>query len=480
MDSDLTDLTAGQLAAAIAAGTCSAREAVQAFLDRIDAVDRCGPALNAMLEINPAAMEIAGHRDESSARGDERSPLHGVPVVLKANIDTGDAMATSAGSLALANHRPARDAPLVARLRAAGAVLLGKTNLSEWANFRSTKSISGWSSLGGQTRNPHGLDRSPSGSSSGSAVAVAARLAPLSVGTETDGSIVWPAGACGVVGIKPTVGTIDRDGIVPIAASTDTAGPFANNVADAALLLDALCRRSTTTASRSGLRGVRVGVLRHGAKSHAGVAAALADAVNALSDLGADVVDGLFLDVPDAVYDAEYQLLLHEFKDGLNRYLAGRDTGFRDLASLIAHNEAHADVVMPLFGQEHFEAAEATDGLDCPAYKAAVADSVDAMRQAVDGLFRTHELRALVAATNGPAWKIGESERGHISSSSIAAVSGYPSVAVPWALVDSLPVAVSFVGLPHSEVNLVGLAMAFEDARGVFPPPSMEQTPERA
>ena len=469
MESDLTDLTASQLAAAIAAGASSAQEALRSFLDRIDAVD---PALNAILEVNPAASEIARECDESMARAEPCGPLHGVPVVLKANIDTGDEMATSAGSRALADHRPLRDAPLVARLRAAGAVVLGKANLSEWANFRSTRSISGWSSLGGQTRNPYSLDRSPSGSSSGSAVAVAVRLAPLAVGTETDGSIVSPAGVCGVVGIKPTVGTIDREGIVPIASSTDTAGPFATNVADAALLLDVLGGTSTMNASRPGLRGVRIGVLRHGAKSHAGVAAALGEAVTALSGLGADIVDGLFLDLPEAVYDAEYQLLLHEFKDGLNRYLASRATGFRDLAGLIAYNEAHADVVMPLFGQEHFEAAQATEGLDCPAYQAAVADSVDAMRRAVDRMFRTHELRALIAATNGPAWKIGESERGHISSSSIAAVSGYPSIAVPWALVDGLPVAVSFIGLAHSETDLVDMAMAFEEARGVFPPPA--------
>ena len=376
MESDLTELTASELAAAIATGACSAQEAVQSFLDRIDAID---PALNAILEVNPAAWEIAAKCDESTARAVACGPLHGVPVVLKANIDTGDAMATSAGSLALANHRAERDAPLVARLRAAGAVVLGKANLSEWANFRSTKSISGWSSLGGQTRNPYGLDRSPSGSSSGSAVAVAARLAPLAVGTETDGSIVSPAGVCGVVGIKPTVGTIDREGIVPIAASTDTAGPFANNVADAALLLDAM--GGTSTANRSGFRDARVGVLRYGAKSHPGVAAALGEAVNVLSDLGADVVDGLFLDLPEAIYDAEYQLLLHEFKDGLNRYLASHDTGFRDLASLIAYNQTHAETVMPSFGQEHFEAARATQGLDCPAYVTAAADSVGAMRK---------------------------------------------------------------------------------------------------
>lgn len=465
MESDLTKLTAVQIAAAIACGEYSAREVAGSFLDRIGTVD---PTLNAILEVNPAAMEIARQRDDSAAGSGERGPLHGVPVVLKANIDTGDDMATSAGSLALANHRAVADAPLVARLRASGAVLLGKTNLSEWANFRSTRSISGWSSLGGQTRNPHRLDRSPSGSSSGSAVAVAARLAPLSVGTETDGSIVSPAGACGVVGIKPTVGTVDRAGIVPIAASTDTAGPFANNVADAALLLDALGGPSTTTANPPRLKGARIGVLRHGAKSHVGVAAALGTAVDALSNLGADVVDGLYIHVPDATYDAEYQLLLHEFKDGLNRYLASHDTGFGDLASLIAYNEARADVVMPLFGQEHFEAAQATKGLDCPAYKAAVADSVDVMRQAVDRMFRTHDLQALLAATNGPAWKIGESERGHISSSSIAAVSGYPNIALPWDLVEGLPVSVSFIGLPHSEPDLVCMAMACEEARGAF------------
>ena len=468
MESDLTRLTVRQLTAAIASGACSAREATRAFLDRIDAVD---PLVNAILEVNPAASEIARRRDESLARGERRDPLHGVPIVLKANIDTGDDMATSAGSLALANHRPALDAPLVTRLRAAGAVLLGKTNLSEWANCRSTGSISGWSSLGGQTRNPYSLDRSPSGSSSGSAVAVAARLAPLAVGTETDGSIVSPAGACGVVGIKPTVGAVDGEGIIPIAASTDTAGPFADNVRDAALLFDALSGSSTATENSPGLRGVRVGVLREGAKAHAGVEAVLAHAVDTLADLGADVVDELFIDLPDGFYDAEYQLLSHEFKDGLNRYLASHDTGFHDLASLIAYNEAHAEVVMPLFGQEHFEAAQATEGIHCPAYAAALADSVGAMRQAVDRMFRAHDLRALIAATNGPAWKIGESERGHVSSSTIAAVAGYPSIAVPAALVDDLPVAVSFIGLPQSEADVFGIAMAFEEARGAFPSP---------
>ncbi len=470
MESDLTKLTAVQIAAAVAARECSAREVAGSFVDRIGTVD---PTLNAILEVNPAVSEIARQCDESMARSGARGPLHGIPVVLKANIDTGDAMATSAGSLALADHRAAADAPLVARLRAAGAVLLGKTNLSEWANFRSTNSISGWSSLGGQTRNPHGFDRSPSGSSSGSAVAAAARLAPLAVGTETDGSIVSPAGACGVVGIKPTAGTIDREGIVPIAASTDTAGPFANSIRDAALLLDALGGTWTAAASSPGLKAVRLGVLRHGAESHAGVAAALGEAVDVLSNLGAAVVDGLFVDAGDDVYDAEYQLLLHEFKDGLNRYLASHDTGFADLASLIAYNESHAETVMPLFGQEHFEAAEATEGLHCPAYNTAVAGSVDAMRQALDRVFRTHDLRALIAATNGPAWKIGESERGHISSSSIAAVSGYPSIAMPWAMVDGLPVAVSFIGLPGKEADLVGMAMALEEVRGAFPLPGL-------
>ena len=483
LPADLTDGSVAELRQAIVARRCSVREVATAFIDRIEALDRDGPAVNAILELNPAALDIADARDARLNKDDGGAALYGIPVVLKANIDTADEMATSAGSLALARHRALQDAPLVAKLRAAGAVVLGKTNLSEWANFRSTASISGWSSLGGQTRNPHAPDRSPSGSSSGSAVAVAARLAPLAVGTETDGSIVSPAGANGVVGIKPTVGLIERAGIVPIAASTDTAGPFANSVRDAAGLLDAMTRPSRNEIGVAGLEGlegptrslggVRIGVVRDypGAGSHAGVEAAFDSVVHTLSRLGAQIVDPVCLGVPQGFGDAEFQLLLHEFKDGINRYLATHDTGFADLADLIAFNETHADAVMPLFGQEIFEASEATEGLDSQAYRTAVAGSVSAMRETVEGAFRTHRLNAFVAPANGPAWRIGEPETSLVGSSSIAAVAGYPSVAVPAALVDELPVAVAFVGRPFTEKLLVGIAASYEAQRGAFPAP---------
>ena len=477
---DLTGCSVADLRQAIMARRCSVREVVTAFMNRIESLDR---SLNAMLELNPAALDVAKRLDAKPATGDEHGTLHGIPVVLKANIDTADLMATSAGSIALAQHRARRDAPLVARLRASGAVVLGKTNLSEWANFRSSSSVSGWSSLGGQTRNPYALDRSPSGSSSGSAVAVAVRLAPLAVGTETDGSIVSPAGVNGVVGVKPTVGRVSRQGIVPIAASTDTAGPFASSVRDAAALLEVLAGPDGAGFDRvecdDRLHGLRIGMMRDygGAGTHAGVDVAFDGVAEALAGLGAEMVDPVHLGIESGFGDAEFQLLLHEFKDGLNRYLSNHDTGFAELADLIAYNEANAAAVMPLFGQELFEAAQATEGLDSPVYAAAVAGSVTAMRETVDRAFRTHGLSALIAPANGPAWEIGEPEKSQISSSSIAAVAGYPSVAVPCALVDDMPVAVAFIGRPGDDRLLLRVAALFEDDRGGFPRP-LDNRPE--
>jgi len=477
LPADLTALSAARLARAIAERHCSAREAASAFLARIDAIDR---RLNAILEINPDALTIAHSLDESLARGGTTGPLHGVPVVLKANIDTADATATSAGSIAMADHRAAQDAPLVAHLREAGAVVLGKANLSEWANFRSASSTSGWSSLGGQTRNPYALDRSPSGSSSGSAVAVAARLAPLAVGTETDGSIVCPAGFNGVVGIKPTVGAIDSRGIVPIAASTDVAGPFARSVNDAALLLDTMAHPGDRVAGETrdeSLDGIGLGVLRdyQGAGAHPGVDAVLADVVYTLSQSRVRVVDPVRLGIPEEFADAELQLLLHEFKDGLNRYLASHRAGIADLAALIRYNEVHADTAMPLFGQDLFEAAEATRGLNSPKYRDAVRDSVTRMRSTVQEAFERHGLDVLFAPANGPAGRIGEAETSGIASSSVAAVSGYPSVVVPGAVVDGMPVGVAFIGRPHSERLLMAVASRYEEARGPFPPPGCSE-----
>ena len=476
--SDITELGAVRLARAIHDGTCSAVEAVNAHLDRIRAFDRDGPRLNAVLETNPQALDIAAELDARHARSGPVGTLHGVPVLVKANVDTADPMATSAGSRALAGHGAARDAPMVTRLRTAGAVLIGTTNLSEWANFRSARSIDGWSSLGGQTRNPYRLDHSPSGSSSGSAVAAAARLAPFAVGTETDGSIVSPASVSGVVGIKPTSGVVDTGGIIPIAASLDTAGPLARSVRDAGALLAAMARPAAPLvpgpALDNGSRplvGTRIGVLRgFGALDWP---AELEAAIAALAKLGADIVDPVAIAIDDGWQDAERRLLLHEFNAGLNRYLCQHQTGIADLAELIAYNNAHAAEVMPTFGQDLLEAA-ATGTLDRGAYIAARNSSIGAMRRGLARAFATHELRILLVPAGGPAHRIDRPTRPASSSSSIAALSGYPSIALPWTLIDGLPVGFALVGKPFTEPALLATADACEAVRGPFPAPTYE------
>ena len=477
--SEITELGAVQLAQAIQDGACSAVEATTAYLDRIRAFDRDGPTLNAVLETNPGAPDIAAELDARHGRADSVGTLHGVPVLVKANVDTADPVATSAGSRALARHRAARDAPVLGRLRAAGAVLIGTTNLSEWANFRSTRSIDGWSSLGGQTRNPYRLDHSPSGSSSGSAVAAAARLAPLAVGTETDGSIVSPASANGVVGVKPTLGVVDTRGIIPIAASLDTAGPLARSVRDAGALLTAM---ATPTAplvpgpaldNRSRpLVGIRIGVLRgFGAVDWP---VELETAMAVLWELGADVVDPVTVGVDEGWQDAERQLLLHEFNAALNRYLGLHETGIADLAELIAYNNAHASEVMPTFGQDLLEGA-AAGTLDRRAYIAVRDSSIGAMRRGLANAFATHALNILLVPGDGPAPRIARPTRPAVSSSSIAALSGYPSLALPWTLIDGLPMGFALLGKPFTEPMLLATAAACETARGSFPSPTFER-----
>jgi amidase len=427
-------------------------------------------------------------------------------------------MATSAGSLALAQHRAPEDAPIVARLRAAGAVLLGKTNLSEWANFRSTRSTSGWSSLGGQTRNPYVLDRSPCGSSSGSAVAVAARLAPLAVGTETDGSIVCPASANGVVGIKPTHGLVSGAGIVPIAHSQDTAGPLARSVRDAALLLDVLAGADalSTTSSDSArpasagtdsarvqpathdvagasagssvsapsptagpLRGVRLGVLRAyaGAGRDAALTTAYGDWLATLRAAGAQLVDPAGVAVGAEVEQAELVVLLHEFHAQLDEYLASVTTGPRSLAELVAFDAAHAADVMPLFGQELLIAAQQTPGLDAQRYRDALATLAD-FRGRLAARFEADAVDAFVAPVSSRAWRIDPAagDRMGVASATVAAVSGYPSIAVPAQLLDELPVAIAFIGKPGDEDRLVEIGAAFEAARGPLPEPKFLPT----
>ncbi|MEQ8857232.1 MAG: amidase [Pseudomonadales bacterium] len=483
---DVTELTATTLAEKIRAGELSAAAVTAAYLERIAAIDSAGPTLNAIVELNPEAEANAAALDRYFQAHGSKGPLHGIPVILKANVDTADRMPTHAGSLALADHVAAVDAHLVTRLRNAGAVILGKTNLSEWANFRSNESSSGWSSVGGQTRNPHVLDRNPCGSSSGSAVAVAARLAPLAVGTETDGSIICPSAINGIVGIKPTVGTVSRHGIIPISHTQDTAGPMARSVSDAALLLEVLvdadpadpgARRfpdgpPTFTGAATGTRldGVRIGVFRNyfGAGELAAVDAIVERSVEQLGRLGAELVDPVALTPDPGMFDAEYQVMLFEFKAGLNAYLADhpvpedRDT----LAELIVWNRDHADTVMPLFGQGVFLEAVDKGGLDDPDYLAALQNGPLRMRAALAAIFAEQDLDALLTAAGSFAWKTDwlAGDRFMVGSSSLAAMSGFPSITVPAGNVRGLPVGVAFVGPPFSEAGLIQIARSFEHA----------------
>ena len=490
---ELAEASIAELHDQLQRGEISSEALVHGYLDRIESIDRNGPALNAVLELNPDALQIARALDEEWRTSGPRGPLHGIPVMLKANIDTADRMHTSAGALVLADHIPPEDAFLVGQLRDAGAVILGKTNLSEWANFRSRRSSSGWSTVGGQTRNAYDPSRNPCGSSSGSAVVVAASLVTVAVGTETDGSIVCPSGANGIVGIKPTIGLVSRTGIVPIAASQDTAGPMARSVRDAAILLTAMAgaddEDTATLAAPAGARdyaaalaadaldGRRLGVIRShtGAGSNPAVDAVLDAALGALRQQGAQLVDPVDIDL-SGVRDAEYDVLLFEFKHGLAAYFERSAAPVSTLSDVIRFNTDHADRVMPHFGQDILLAANERGGLDSDDYAAALAASGTAMRATLDAVFADHELDALVAISNGPAWKTDLVNGDHfsISSSSYAAVSGYPNVTVPAGFVAGLPIGLSFIGRPFAEAELIGLAYAFEQATRVRRPPEVE------
>lgn len=478
-------LSAGQLQEAMTSGEFSSAELVSHLLARIEAIDRSGPGLHSIIEINPDALAIATALDDERRAGRVRGPLHGIPIVLKANIDTGDRMATTAGSLALAAHRAPDDAFHVAALRDAGVVILGKTNLSEWANFRSSDSSSGWSGIGGQTSNPYVLDRNPCGSSSGSAVAVAAGLAPLAVGTETDGSVMCPAGINGIVGIKPTVGLVSRDGIIPIAHSQDTAGPMARSVRDAAVLLTAMAKKDEADFASSAypgdrdytvgldsatLGGVRIGVWRkyHGADRRPRVKAIFERTITRLDELGATIIDPIGFDIPDGANDAEYEVLLYEFKAGLHKYLANAGVGpsINTLSGIIAFNRDNAAQSMPWFGQDILEKAVGKGKLDEPGYLRALQDSQTAMRRALDEVLQRHRLDAIIAPTNAPAWQTDflDGDRFSLSSSRPAAVSGYPAITLPAGEVLGLPVGITLFGAPFSEEKLIRYAFVLEQA----------------
>ncbi len=468
------------LAEGLRARRWSSLDLVQAYVGRIKVVDR---SIQAVVELNPDAVALAGQLDRERREGRLRGPLHGLPILLKDNLDTADRMKTTAGSLALLDApAPREDAFTVQRLREAGALILGKANLSEWANFRSTHSVSGWSGRGGQTRNPHVLNRSPSGSSSGSGAAVAASLCAAAVGTETDGSIVSPASACGIVGLKPTVGLISRRGIIPISATQDTAGPMARTVRDAALLLSGMVgfdagdpsmaggegrseRDYTRFLVPDGLKGARLGVLRNLMGRHPGVDAVVEPALDRLRALGATLVD---VELKTAAYEeAEFEVLLHEFKAGLEAYLAHRGGSHRTIEALMAFNRKAAGRELGTFGQELFEQAQAKGPLTDPGYLAALASCRRGARtEGLDAALAKVGADALVGPTGAPAWLIDpvNGDASGFSASTAPAVAGYPHLTVPAGFTRGLPVGLSFIGPAWSEGLLLRFGHAFEMA----------------
>ncbi|MDP9236918.1 MAG: amidase [Chloroflexota bacterium] len=492
---DVEEFTIAGLQASLSSGEHSIRSITEMYLDRIEEIDRNGPALNAVIELNPDAVTIADSLDAERGQRGPRGPLHGVPILLKDNIDTADRMMTTAGSLALVGSIARQDAFVVQRLREAGAVILGKTNLSEWANFRSTHSTSGWSSRGGLTRNPYALDRSPSGSSSGSAAAVAANLCAAAVGTETDGSITAPSSVNGIVGIKPTVGLVSRTGIIPISHSQDTAGPMARTVADAASLLSAMTGRDPRDAAMSksrgkapasyqtalnaeGLRGIRIGVGRDFFGGDARVDKVIESAIDALKHLGAEIIDPISTPTAARLGGTEREVLLFEFKADLNRYLRGLGPGaeVHSLKDLIGFNERIRERVMPYFGQELLKMAQDKGSLTSEKYLSALHTGRSLSReQGIDAALREHGLDAIVAPSAGPAgltdlvnWDARSAVR---SASSLAAVAGYPHITVPAGHVFGLPVGVSFLGGAFSEATLIKIAFAFEQETQARRPP---------
>jgi len=481
------------------AGKLTSRALVQQYLARIAAVDKAGPRVNAVIELNPDALAIAEELDRERKAGKLRGPLHGIPVLIKDNIATADKMSTTAGSLALAGVRASKDAFVAQKLRAAGAIILGKTNLSEWANMRSTHSVSGWSGRGGQTRNPYALDRNTSGSSAGSGAAMAAGLATLAIGTETDGSIVSPSSTCGIVGIKPTLGLVSRSGIIPIAHSQDTAGPMTRTVSDAALLLGAIAGVDAQDAATrdgqggaahaadyaaalrtDGLRGKRIGVARNFFGSSPAIDALIEKELAVLKAQGATLVDVQLPNV-DKYGDSELEVLLGEFRPDLESYLQNYapHAPVKSMADIIAFNDKNPGRELQHFGQEHLVAAQNKPGLDDKAYREALANNHRyAREEGIDKILKEEKLDALVAPTGGTAWLTDYINGDHYggSFSSPAAVAGYPHVTVPAGYVQGLPVGLSFVGTAWTEAALIGMAYAYEQASQRRRPPTFPAT----
>ncbi len=495
---ELHEATLNQLQDGMRSVRYTARSIMQLYLDRIEAVDKHGPTLNSVIELNPDALSIADVLDREYKERGPRGPLHGIPVLIKDNFDTADHMSSTAGSLALEGSIAPKDAFVVRQLRAAGAVILGKANLSEWANFRSKHSVSGWSARGGLTRNPYALDRNPCGSSSGSAVAVAANLCAVAVGTETDGSVVCPSSVNGIVGIKPTLGLISRSGVTPIAHSQDTPGPMARTVRDAAILLNVLSgpdpgdpatedcvtkgeRDYTKFLDPNGLRGARLGIARKFFGFNDAVDTLINNSIYEMKRQGAEIIDPADLPSHGQFDDSEFEVLLYEFKSDLNAYLRSRSDSARvhSLADIIAFNEKRRDVEMPYFEQDLMLMAEKKGPLTEKAYTDALAKNHQLSRdEGIDAIVREHRLDAIVAPTTGPAWLTDLVNGDHVSGgcSTPAGVAGYPHITVPAGFVHGLPVGVSFFGPAWSEPTLFRLAYAFEQATKIRRPPDFPST----
>ncbi len=490
----MQEYTIAELQGKMKSGELTARQLTQSYLERIESVDRAGAGLNSIIESNPEALAIASALDVERAAGRTRGPLHGIPVVIKDNIDTADKMQTTAGSIALEGNYAAQDAGLVEKLRAAGAVILAKTNLSEWANFRGQRSSSGWSSRGGLTLNPYALDRSACGSSSGTGAAIAANLAAVGVGTETDGSIICPAQTNGLVGIKPTLGLVSRSGIIPISHSQDTAGPMTRNVTDAAILLSvlrgldkrdpatrAVAKRGVDDYSKSlnprGLKGARIGVARTLFGTDSRVAKIMEESLDAMKQAGATLID-VELKSSNTFGKAELEILYYEFKAGLDAYLRGvaPHVKIHSMADTIKFNEEHAATVLKYFGQEHMLAAQERGPLTSKKYLAALVKSKRlSQKEGIDAVMRKHRLQAITLPSGGPSWKIdlvnGDASNWDNDSTSYAAAAGYPHITVPAGYLFGLPVGVSFMAKAWQEATIIKFAYAFEQLTKVRKPP---------
>jgi amidase len=478
----LSEITIDELQQKMSSGELTARAIAELYLKRIEAIDKSGPTINSVIELNPDALAIADAMDAERKAGKVRGPMHGIPVIIKDNIDSADKMMTTAGALALEGNIASADAFIVKKLRESGAVLLGKTNLSEWANFRSNRSASGWSSRGGQTRNPYVLDRNPCGSSSGSGAAVAANLCAVTIGTETNGSIVCPASVNGVVGIKPTVGLWSRSGIIPISATQDTAGPMARTVRDAAIFLGACVgideRDSVTKTSEGkfstdysqflksdGLKGKKIGVEKSYLKGHEGIDALLVKTIEQMKSAGAEIVEVDFLEKTKGIWGDEYQVLLYEFKDGVNKYLATANAKVKTVADVIAFNKQNEAKAMPYFKQDILEEANAKGDLTTKEYTNALLNILTKTRAAINNTMDELKLDAICGPTYGPTWCIdwvnGDYGTGY-GFSSPAAIAGYPHITVPMGQVMNLPIGISFFGRAYDEGGLLSVAYAYE------------------